>query len=647
MKYSFSWLQEHLDQPLPDPKRLCAEMTIKAFEVEAMETRGADTVFDIKVLPDRAHDALSHRGMAREVAALFDIPMRERINAELDHDRNNSRTIHIDIKETTHCHRYIGARVDRIVVGSSPKWLTTKLESIDARSINNIVDITNFILFDLGQPMHAFDADKIVGGITVRLAKRGETMITLDGKELIFDGTELLIADDEGPLALAGVKGGKRAEVDAHTTSIILESANFDPVSIRRSSTKHHIKTDASKRFENGMTSALASEAMEHALMLTKKLIPEAIIGAPIDVYPITEEMAKPVIVGLSELNGLLGITMSLEDVRRVLERLTRAGFSYELTHDTATVIPPQTRLDIRIQEDVIEEIGRHIGYDNITPTLPALPQKGVPNKRLYYANKARDVLIRSGYSEVFTYSFAPKGEGEVEAVNPVGKDRPFLRSSLRPGIERALRANLYYLPLLEIDDVKIFEFGNVFTKSGERMMLAVGAMAGTKKRWKELKEEFGYISKELRKALVGEGEGTPNLSVDEGNSLAVFEIDFDAFIADLPMPQVYEPIVSQGQTIAYRAVSPYPFIVRDVALWVPLETNAQDVEKVIRTNAGDLAQKIYQFDTFEKDGRKSLAFRIVLQSFERTLEDAEANAIYNNVVKALQETHREWQVRV
>lgn len=647
MKYSSCWLQDHLDKPLPAAEELVHAITMKAFEVEEVVNAGNDTVFAMKILPDRSHDALSHRGMAREIAALFDLPTKARAYPLPEAD-TTVVPVRVAITHSDRCFRYAGMRVEGITVEASPAWLKTKLETVGARSINNIVDITNFILFDLGQPMHAFDAAKVVGGITVRLAHQGERMTTLDGKELTFDGTETVIADDEGPLALAGIKGGKKAEVDERTTAIIFESANFDPVSTRRTSVRHNIKTDASKRFENGISSTLALEAMEHAAALVKQLLPDAKIGTTIDVFPTPEQPPSPVAVTLRELNGLLGTAMNDKDVRDVLRRLERAGFTYEKDSDVYLVTPPSCRLDVVMTEDLIEEIGRHYGYEKIVPALPVLGRKGVPNKRLYYTNTIRKFLVERGYSEVFTYSFAPRGEGEVEVLNPVGKDRPCMRQSLVPGIARALASNLHYAPLLEINDVKLFEFGNVFSKQGERMMLAIGAMGGTKKRWKTLREELSHIAEALRGILGVGGEvirGTPSLFTEDVQS-GIVTLDFDALIAHLPMPSAYEPLVKEQKNFSYTPFSPYPFIVRDVALWVPLETKSEDVEKVIRAHAGMLAQKIYQFDTFEKEGRKSFAFRIILQSFERTLEDSEANAVYDRVVAALRAADKNWEVR-
>src|SRR3989338_8215626 len=645
MKYSHKWLQEHLDKPLLGAEELARTITTKSFEVEGVETHEGAAIFDINVLPNRAHDALSHRGMAREIAALFDIPMHPRAILENPVSKGlplnpSVPAVRVAIEDPKRCLRYIGVRVDGVAVGASPKWLEERIASVGQRSISNIVDLTNFILFDLGQPMHAFDAAKVAGGITVRLAKSGETMTTLDGKDLIFDGTELVIADDEAGLALAGVKGGKKAEVDAETSSIIFECANFDPTETRKTSTKHSIKTDASKRYENGMTSELAGEAVELALSEVQKKLPTAKIGTKSDVYPHPEPHSLPVSVTLTELNGLLGSAMTEKDVGEVLGRLAHAGFAHEAKSGAYVVTPPVSRLDIRIKEDLVEEVGLHYGYDKITPTLPNLGRKGLPNKRLYYANKVRNFLVERGFSEVYTYSFSSdKGDG-VEVLNPVGDDRPYMRERMAAttGLAAALMTNGRSAPILGTATVDIFEFGNVFTERDEQFHLALGSNKKKAGLWTSLTEIM---------SLLGVKESDVVVIVPDGGIPDMCEIDFDASIVQLPEPLANETLAGAERSVIYKAFSKFPHIVRDVALWVPKETKVEDVEAIVTANAGELAQKIYLFDNFEKEDKKSFAFRMVLQSFERTLEDAEANAVYDNVVKALQSANAAWQVRV
>jgi phenylalanyl-tRNA synthetase beta chain len=641
MKYSYQWLQEHLENPLPAVDELVRMVTIKSFEVEGTDVlTSGDTILDIKVLPDRAHDALSHRGMAREIAALFGQERKERKINDMTTEASVP-AIEINITDQSLCPRYIGVRVDGIKIEASPKMLATKIAAIGGRSISNIVDLTNFVLFDIGQPMHAFDANKVVRGITVRLAKAGETMTTLDNKTLALCGTELVIADDEGVLALAGIKGGKKAEVDSKTTSVIFESANFDPTLTRKTSTMHGIKTDASKRYENGMTSAFAMEGMRLILSELIKISPTAKVGKINDVYPVPAKRDYHIDITIVEINRLLGSKINAAEMDDVLKRL---GFLYTHKSERYTVDIPVERLDLRIKQDLIEEIGRNYGYDKIDSTLPKISHKGIPHKRLHYATIVRSFLIKRGYSEVFTYSFAIPKEGEVEVLNPVGNDRPFMRQSLAPGIERALTSNFYNAPLLELEDIKIFELGNVFGTNGERMMLAIGAIGGTKKRWKILKEEFATTAEKLLASL---NAGVSPYELSEGIQGGKIEIDFDSVIEKLPDPTTYEPLFFAESNVRYTSLSPYPFIVRDIAIFVPQDVTEDYIEKLLKNEAGDLVVRFSQFDKFQKpdDERISYGYRLVFQSFERTLTDEEVNTIMERVT-AVCNCEKDWQVR-
>jgi phenylalanyl-tRNA synthetase beta subunit len=786
MKYSLNWIRQHIDTPLPQTKDIVREITLRAFEVEEVVEKDGDTILDIKVLPDRAHDALCHRGMAREVTSLFGLKRKELI---IDTLTSNTEvpSVRVTIDAPTLCTRYIGVRVDGVAPTPSPTWLADRLTSIGQRSINALVDITNFVMLDIGQPMHAFDAAKVKGGITVRLARAGETMTTLDNKSLTLDGTELVIADDEGVLALAGVKGGKKAEVDSTTTSVILESANFDPTLTRKTSTKHGIKTDASKRYENGISDRVAEEGAQYALHLLSKIFPDMKTGSLSDVFPAKNDWQYVVGVSLHEINSKLGTTLVDEEVKNILTKAhlphelvrpvdvlkksadatlgkayknpssmrfdapevfscsslvsylyAKAGiampsisvdkliFGTSITKDelrygdlifsnsgegriyTETVeykkgtpFPegvdhvgmyvgegrvlhasktnmvvavevladakqfqhivgyrrmcadleeprfvvaiPYERLDLRRSHDLVEEIGRLYGYNNITPVLPKLGRVGAPHKRLYYANKVRKFLVECGYSEVVTYSFAVKGEGEIEVQNPVGMDRPFMRSSLVPGISRALQSNYFNAPLIGITDVKIFEFGNIFTPDGERMVLAYGVMGGTKKRWKVLSAEFDTIFVGILAHLGIKDPvsftGTEKLPLQNVQS-DIREKDFDALIKDLPLPTEYEPLLGEEKPIRYQTLSAYPFIVRDIAVFVPKDVSEEEIVRTIKKDAGDLVVRFSQFDKFHKEGeeRISYGYRLVFQSFERTLTDDEVNAVMEKVTKACTE---------
>jgi len=639
MKYSLQWINEHLAGELPEISAVLREVTLRAFEVEEVVQKDADTILDIKVLPDRAHDALSHRGMAREIGALFGISRKEKSEIVITTNPSTPR-VRVTIENSSLCPRYIATRVDNVTVGSTRVTVARKLESVGARSINNIVDITNVVLFDMGQPLHAFDADKVVGGITVRLAKQGEVMTTLDNKALTLHGTELVIADDEGVLALAGIKGGKKAEVTSSTKNIILESANFDPTLTRKTSQKHNIKTDASKRYENGITSDFAKEGSMQALaQIAVDGGAGAQIGESTDVHT---EMEQPATVTITaeDVNHLLGLSLSADELTKVL---TRAGHQFERTGEECVVKIPRERLDLRIKEDMIEEIGRHVGYENIEAKLPELKRKGIPHKRLFYSNKVRRFLIERGFSEVFTYSFASeKGDG-IEVLMPVGDDRPYLRAQIaRPsGLRGALELNKYNAPIIGVSRVDIFEFGNVFKESGEEFHLVVATANGGAKRYKELVGLIEEICQLFNVKEVPTGDG------DMAEPHAICEMNFDILIKDLPERTTYEPLVVEEKAVRYQTLSVFPFIVRDIAIFVPQEVGEKYIETLLRREAGELLTRFSQFDKFQKpnENRISYGYRMVFQSHERTLTDETVNDIMTRIT-AQCNTETNWQVR-
>lgn len=647
MKYSLNWLQEHLATPLPDITTLAREVTLRAFEVEEVELIPGDSLLEIKVLPDRAHDALNHRGMAREIGGLLGVARKERVYKDVVRD-GSVPAVRVIVEDSTLCPRYVATRVDGVTIRPTPKELASKIEVISGRSINNIVDITNFVLFDIGQPLHAFDAEKVKGGITVRLAKKGETMTTLDNKALTLDGTELVIADDEAVLALAGIKGGKKAEVTTDTTSIILECANFDPTHTRKTSQKLNIKTDASKRYENGITSMFAGESSLHALALIAEHAGEVKIGETTDVYP-NKEMPVVVAISPEAVNRLIGISLTGDEVAAVL---TRAQFTFVRSGDSFTVNIPEERLDLRIKEDMIEEIGRHVGYEQVVSVIPKIAQKGVPNKRLYYANKVRKFLEAQGFSEVYTYSFATPGNGETEVLSPVGKDRPFIRNGLAVGLHQSLLSNVYNAPLIGIEDVKIFEIGNVFPKKGEHSSVGIALAAGSKGRAKTIRTECEALITALAREL-----DVPNVSDVTYANIAssgvlkwgpvICEFDLDQLIKKLPEPTGYEPIVAHRTELRYKTLSAYPFIVRDIAIFVPQEATEAYIETLLKKEAGELVVRFSQFDKFQKEGedRVSYGYRMVFQSFEKTLTDDEVNAVMDRVTVACN-AQQDWQVR-
>lgn len=343
MKFSKAFLQEYIVETLPSDAVISEALNKKAFEVEetlsiaeqtlhnaegTKVTRG-DTVFDIKVLPNRAHDALGHHGMAYELCASLGLTFNTKKEAEEDlsyFDKQVSQ-VPVAIEDSALCTRFMSLRMDNVVVTESPQWLQERLAAIGQRSINNIVDITNYVQFALNKPMHAYDARSIKGTLTARLAKKGETLVTLDEKSLLLDGETLVIADDEKVLGLAGIKGGKYSGIQSDTTSIILESANFNPVLIRKTSERYGIKTDASKRFENGIANTLVIEGLHATANLIHSLCGTAHKGEVTDIYP---KKDTPYYVGISkkELNDILGSSYTDEKIKKTLSQLS---FPYEV----------------------------------------------------------------------------------------------------------------------------------------------------------------------------------------------------------------------------------------------------------------------------------------------------------------------------
>ncbi|HVS79689.1 MAG TPA: phenylalanine--tRNA ligase beta subunit-related protein [Candidatus Paceibacterota bacterium] len=757
-----------------------------SFEIEKTgDEKNGDSLLDIKILPNRAHDCLSHRGIAGEVAVLFDLKMKGERFEKFGNDSGEAK-IAVNVEDSKLCPRYVGRLVENVWVKESPAWLKERLESVGQRSINNIVDITNYVMLDTGQPMHAFDADKVRGGISVRKAKVGERIETLDGKDVELDESILVIADDEGPLAIAGVKGGKRAEVDAGTRRVILEAANFNPGNVRKTSQKINIKTDASKRFENEITPELAGEGMEYATaLIVQEVGRDAVVHAPADEYPRKRQPYK-LGVSLSEINRLLGTPISEETVAAILDRFgwewevvepreyilelapqcvgapyklgasvsidaprefdcssftafvySQAGISIPrmsidqyvygepvddpkdlkpgdllfsnsgngkvhfesiewmkgaevpggidhvgiflgddkvihasrngessvqieraseskffkefigarrisgLDEKRFVVTVPAARLDLRLKEDLIEEIGRVYGYEKIAARLPESRGEAKVNKAFYYAQTIRNILTGLGFDEVIDYAF--RNEGEVEVENPLASDKKFLRSDLSSGLGEALEFNARYADLLGLDEIRIFEIGNVFAGDTEDLRLSIG-VKNVKKDKKKEDEKAGEALIKLFEKL----GCAPESETEMKNGIA--EISLSKLVGQLPEVKEYGDILAtHKKNIRYKSLSPYPFVLRDIAVWMPAETPAHELEAVLLEMGGPLLAAHRLFDTFTKEfdtGEKktSYAFRLVFQSMEKTLSDDEVNGIMSRVNDKVMS--KGWEVR-
>ncbi len=783
MKFSKSWLQDYIVEKLPEDGVIADTLNKKAFEVEEVITLSNDTVFDIKVLPNRAHDALGHHGMAYELCSCFGFTFKkDPRNKVLEFTDKHIASPAVVIDDEKSCTRFLSMRIDNVTVGDSPEWLKNRLEAIGQRSINNIVDATNYVQFALNKPMHAYDVRSVKGSLRARFAKTGEALTTLDGKELTLNEKTLVISDDEKVLGLAGIKGGKFSGIQPDTKSILLESANFEPTLIRKTSQSYNIHTDASKRFENGIANSLSIEGLYMTANLIKEICSDAKASEPTDIYP-EKDTAYYVGVSLLEINEILGTSYSDDEIKNTLNGMslpfeivvpetyieetykTLVGsvyknpssmrrdapqafscsslisylykgvwmpslsvdkyvFSKKITKDDlkfgdliftnsgegniryesveflrGTKVPagvdhvamycgdgkvihatkvhgvvvietledfsirrtivgygrvadnldeeryvvrvPSVRLDLRIKEDLAEEIGRIIGYEKLVPTLPKLNRVGIPHKRMYYENKIREILISKGFSEVITYTFG--NEGEVEIVKGLAYDKEKLRNNLGKGLLQSLSLNIYNGPVLGQKIIKIFEIGNVFGKDLEVRHLSLAIDDGAKKS--SFTEEIDMILAEIKRTL--------NIKEIEYQTVStkpyVIEIDFDTLISNLPESSIYEaPTFTSLPLVNYKPVSAYPFITRDIAMWVPDTVTWEDINSVCAEVSNPLVTRIDIFDTFSKEiegvKKTSYAFRLVFQSYEKTLTDDEVNIMMGDYYQVLKD--RGYEIR-
>lgn len=599
MKISYNWLKWYVPD-VPEAKELADIFTYHICEVESVEKKpDGDIIFDLNILPNRAHDLLSHQGIARELASLLNIKF---IDPTPKYKILKSKPTELKIKiESDNCRRYMGRIIRGVKVVSSPEWVVKHLESIGERSVNNMVDAANIVMYDSGQPTHVFDLNKTKNKLIIRQAKTGEGMTTLDNKMCRFKSSDLVISDTENVLAVAGVKGGKLAQVGMDTTDIILEVANFNPTSVRKTAQALNIFTDARKRFENDLSPTLAPFAMTELSALIGEMCPEAVFEDIVDVYPNKQE-EKKFSFSAERISSILGVHIKTDDIKDILNRY---NFEHKKSAGVFEIVVPMMRLDLTTEEDMAEEIGRVLGYERVQPKFPKISFKPKVNETYTKISQARNKLLGDGYSEVMTYAFRDKGEVEVEKS---ASDKKFLRTNLADGLKESIKLNQVNALLLGTDEIKVFEIGTVWVPE-EEMHVAYG----NKKEIKEMTlEEFTSQEEKNFVALAGSGSG--------------HEQNFSLLAS-------------------FKMWSLFPFIARDIAVWVPEGVKSENVFKIIKENMGDMVVRGPElFDEFKKDNKTSYAFRIIFQSFERTLTDKEVNEIMDKISDKIKE--KGWEVR-
>lgn len=638
MRVSLQWLQDFLPELSLTPERVAALLNTHSFETEVVSATSDDAVLEVDVLPNRSADCLSQRGVARELAAVLDTPLAHDPLAGVP-ALPPTGDVSVTIADHAACPRFSVSFLRDVKVGPSPEWLANRLRALGQRPINNVVDATNYVMYELGQPLHAYDADTLPGaadgwGFHVRYAQAGETVSLLgegeggEPREVTLHGGELVITDahTDAPLGLAGVKGGTAAGVHEGTSTLLIEAASFDAALTRRTAQRHQIRTDAGKRFENGPSDALLEYAQAAVADLLQRIAGATLQG--VVVAGVSPRALPEVVVRPERVNALLGTDLTVDTMASLLNRV-----GVTTTHEGGVLraAPPFPRTDLQIEADFIEEVGRLYGYEHITPRCPAAVPLREMNARHYYEERIRAHLVARGFSEIITSSFRKRDQ--VTLRNPLAADKRCLRSSLVKNVAEALDRNAVLTDLLGTADTRVFEIGTVFTKGEgdvrEHTALALGVRV----------RADGYSGKEdtiLRAALDDlQNELQVSFAADVTIQKGVAEINLSALLERLPEPPTEYPPV-RAPEITYEPYSVYPYVRRDIAFWAPHGTTADEARAVLAASAGEWCVRIDCFDEFTRDARTSLAFRLIFQSHERTLTDSEVNAVMERVYRAV-----------
>jgi phenylalanyl-tRNA synthetase beta chain len=673
MKISYNWLRDYVDIKIA-ATRLAGLMTMAGLEVTAMERIGSDTVFEIEVTPNRP-DCLSIIGVAREIAALTNSRLKEPKVILSKDSKNSGLRFMLTVIDKRGCSRYIGRSIADVKVGPSPEWLRRRLESVGIRSINNIVDITNYVLLETGQPLHAFDLDKLAKAkIIVRRAKADERIITIDGQERKLDPEILVIADAYKPVAIAGVMGGLETEVSTDTKNILLESAYFDPVLIRRTSRALGLSSESSYRFERGTNPYSASTASMRAVNLIEQLAQAKLIHSQEYVGQKVNTKTRRLLFSVSNANNLLGTAISSLRMSSILKRL---GFGVSVkSSDILQIRIPFFRQDVKIEVDLVEEIARIYGYNRILSTIPKIRIADVDKQPLEEAFRIiKEILIGQGFNEVITYSLMGSDllqkanidcDNLTAIANPLSAEQEFLRPALLPGLLNCAADNFHQ----KVDNIKIFELGNIAEKTAEIPALGI-VMSGLKysdwlRRIQEPLSLFdlkGIIEAVLQKLGIGNYDmlkrDLPYFKKGYSATVKIQDVQVgflgricdelmdrwsvkkkEIFVAELNIRQLSRFINLKK---IYRPWINFPSIRRDISLIMHRGTTAADIIRIARQEGGVYLKRISLVEQYTGEhipaGSNGLVFSLEYQASDRTLTDEEVNAFHRNICEALKNT--------
>ena len=641
---------------------------IGASAVEALGLN--DVVFEYEVTSNRV-DCYSVIGIAREAAATFRREFHPPVVKETGNEEDVNDYIKVSVENTDLCPRYCARVVKNIKIGPSPEWMQRRLASVGIRPINNLVDITNYVMEEYGQPMHAYDLDTIAGRqIVVKTAQDGDKFTTLDGQERKLDKEVLMICDGEKEIGIAGIMGGENSMITDDVQTMLFEAACFDGVNIRKSSKRVGLRTDASGKFEKGLDPNNAKAAIDRACQLVEEMGAGEAVGGTVDVYGKVKEPVR-VPFDAAKINALLGTEITEAEMLGYFEKI---GLEYDAA--AKEVIAPTFRHDLFCLADLAEEVARFYGYDNIPTTLPSgEATAGKLSFKLKVEEVARDIAEFCGFSQGMSYSFeSPKVfdklllpadsvlRNTVEIMNPLGEDYSVMRTTSLNGMLTSLATNYNR----RNKDVRLYELGNIYLPKQlpltelpeERMQFTLGMYGNgdffsMKGVVEEFFEKIGMKQKETydpnagkpylhpgRQAnIIYEGRVVGYLGEVHPDVADHYGIGERAYVAVIDMPEILEYATFDRK---YNGIAKYPAVTRDISMVVPKNILAGQIEEVIETKGGSYLERYALFDLYEgaqiKPGFKSIAYSIVFRAKDKTLEESDVAVAMKKILSALEE---------
>ncbi len=665
MKLPLNWLKDYIDPKLKT-EELAHRLVMAGWEVEAVETVGEEVVLELEITPNRS-DCLNVLGLAREISAITGKRVQY---PKVKSYKPTADKISISIEDKKDCSRYIGTLIKNVTVADSPGNLQVRVNSLGLRPISNAVDVTNFVLMEIGQPLHVFDYDKLTGGkIIVRRAKQGEKIITIDGIERVLDPTVLVIADEVKPVAIAGIMGGKDTEVTLSTKNVLLESAHFDMALIRRSSRKLGLRSDSSYRFERNVdwqgVLAGADRATDLLLNLTGGQL-----AARTDAAFVTKTPVKPIQIIPEQIETLLGLKVSLAQVKRIL---TSLDFKVSVKADKLTVNPPSFRSDIKETVDLIEEVARTIGFDHLPTSLPQIKAKNltVDDHPRRVKKTLRQALMACGVDEVVTVSMTnakdlnkclQKDLKQVRVLNPLTVDQELMRPSLLSVFMPVVIGNFNRGQ----KNLRVFEIAKTYSPQGEKTTLGLLLTGSRYQDWRlSRKEQMEYsdIKGVLENCFCALGvdvsfekQGQMSLDESDGSILTVkgeaigcagklnkailsnWDIKHqDVYFAEIDLEKVF---ALPAKSVHYKPLAEFPAVIRDVSLAVKKEIPYGAIEKLCRSKGGSILVDVQFIEQYLGDkiqpGYKGLVFSCLYQSNTKTLREEEVHKAHQSIIQAI-----------